>query len=136
MKEFKLSRRYFIYEIVAIIVALIIGVIFRSGLAIVILVVLILIAIYDLFKKLFLVYIIDENSLVKKTLTKTSILIYWKEVKTIARLANVKNSAGIFTSNKKFIINPMIKDHKEMIRIIIDKCSSNSNVSIDPKVLD
>lgn len=136
MKEFKLSNRYFINNIVAIALAVITGVVLRSGLAAIILAVLILVAIYDLIKKHFLVYIISEDALIKKTFSKTNTLLNWKEVQTIARLANVNNSVGIFSNNKKFIINPMIKDYEEMIKIIANKCSSNTGVSIDPKVID
>lgn len=136
MKEFKLSSRYFINDIVAITLAVIVGVILRSGLAIIILAVLILVVIYDLIKKCFQAYIVSEQGLVKKTFTKTNTILNWKEVQTIARLANVKNSVGIFSSDKKFIINPMIEGYKDMIRIIVDKCSSNNGVSIDPKVIE
>jgi hypothetical protein len=136
MKEFKLNNRYFINDIVAIALAIIIGVALGNGLVLIILAVLILVVIYDLIKKYFLVYIISEEALIKKTFIKTNTIMNWKEVQTIVRLANVKNSIGVFSNNKKFIINPMIKDYKVMIRIIVEKCIGNTGVSIDPKVLN
>ncbi len=136
MKEFKLSNRYFINNIVVIILAVIVGVILNSGFAIIIFAVLILAAMYDFIKKYFLTYIISEEGLVKKTIMKTNVILKWEDVHKIATLANVKESVGIFSYNKKFIINPMIKNYKDMIRIIVDKCINNEGVLIDAKVFE
>ncbi|WP_313561690.1 hypothetical protein [Ruminiclostridium cellobioparum] len=136
MKEFKLSNRYFFNNIVVIILAVIVGIILKSGFAIIILAVLISAAMYDFIKKYFLTYIIGEEGLIKKTIMKTNVILKWEEVQKIAKIANAKESVGVFSCNNKFIINPMIKNYKDMIRIIVYKCSNNAGVLIDAKVIE
>lgn len=98
-----------------------------------------LIALYNLLRYLTTNYIVAESSLIKSSMFKTE-KIDWGDIESINILPASKEDrllVGIYGHGKNVIfVSYWIKEYKELLREIIDKCSEYSNVSIEPRLLD
>jgi hypothetical protein len=135
MREFRISKKYYISELSVVLFDIALIIVFNSVLLTIILASLILIVLCSIINKLSTRYKLDDSKLTKKTLFKEEVLMHWDEVNVIANLAYRKNSVGVYTNSKKFIINSMIENYKQMIEIVIEKCKSNNDIKIANDIL-
>lgn len=136
MKIFKYSGEYYLKAFMVIVFSIVLSIIINNAFITLIYIFLSCGVLYGIVSKSFVKYIIDDEKLFKKTPTKMKTLIYWSEVKTIAKLAYAKDSVGVFGDSSKFIINRTIKDYREMVRLVIELCRANPSIMIGENLDD
>lgn len=97
-----------------------------------------LIAGLNFINNLFSVYIINEKSLILKSLVKRT-EINWDEIECVFEQPAgkfVKLSFGVTAKNKKISITPWTKDYKMLLELVVNEVCKGENTKIDPRVLD
>lgn len=66
-------------------------------------------------------------------------VIYCKDVERIVKLPTSNGQKvfiGIYGNNSKIFVSFWINGYKDLMKLIIDNCSNNKDICIDPRVIE
>lgn len=93
-------------------------------------------SIFGVINNLFTYYSIEERGIRLKSIIRC-IDLDWKEINCIKQQPAgkyVSISIGLFGRDKKISITPWTKNYKELLRLIVNVCRENDNITIDPTI--
>lgn len=130
MEIFKYSKSYYLKVLASIFLAVTLIVAIRTLLSVIILIGCIAVMLYGIVSKSQVEYILDDETLDKKSFKARETLIVLSEVERITKMSDRKESFVVQSSNGVFVVSPVIGDYKRMLEIIVKTCESNDNVMI------
>lgn len=87
--------------------------------------------------KAFKVFIVDDDTITVKYILGNKVIL-WSEIDHIYVYAKKLNWIAfiICSKNDKIIIESGIKNHKRLMRILVDRCKRYNNVHIESEVIE
>lgn len=137
MKKYRYRLMYYLLYVVIIIFNLGTILFFKNWFVIILGSLCICASIVDIINKFMFNIYIDKAAIIEQSILRKKV-IYFNEIERIIKLPTSKGKKifiGIYGTNNKIFVTFWISNYKDLIKLIVDKCSDSENIWIDPRVI-